>query len=319
MKRIATLLFPAAMLVAAVALAADPPRAGSSFRDCDACPEMVVIPSGTFVMGTPQQPGGSQSRAAEADATVILLGESFALARYEVTRAQFARFVADSGHEPNKGCRIWDPALARYNDDQRRTWENPGTPVELRDDHPVACVSHADATAYVRWLARKTRKPYRLPSESEWEYVARAGNTGLRPWGDDPSAACEHANTYDVTAAQAYRLGWPNAGCRDGYADLAPVGQFKANAFGVHDMIGNVAEWVEDCATGSYLGRPRDARAWVWLGGCNQRIQRGGSWNSPPAASRSAQRSEAPAMTQADFTGFRVALSLESRDRRGED
>jgi formylglycine-generating enzyme required for sulfatase activity len=180
---------------------------------------------------------------------------------------------------------------------------------------PASCVSFQDALAYVQWLSAKAGVRYRLPSEAEWEYAARAGSRTLRPWGDDAESGCDFANTYDLVAAARYRLGWPEAPCRDGYADLAPVGQFAANAFGLQDMIGNVREWVQDCATGSYVGRPRDARAWEWIGGCGERVQRGGSWLTPPDQARSAARSGAPAGERAADAGFRVARDLEARGR----
>lgn len=318
--RSAAALSLALFIVTTMATSAEPSRAaGSVFRDCDDCPEMVVIPAGRFVMGTPSAAPASGAPAAEADAVVIDLSLAFALGRYEVTRGQFARFIADSGHEPRPGCRNWEPALARFTEDARRGWQNPAVPAAPVDEHPVTCVSFADAQAYVQWLARETGERYRLPSEAEWEYATRAGSTTLRPWGDSPEAGCEHANTYDLGAEAGYRLGWPNAGCRDGFADLAPVGQFSANAFGLHDVIGNVQEWVQDCATGSYAGRPRDGRAWEWLGGCRNRVQRGGSWLTPPAESRSAYRNEAPAGEPTDDAGFRIARDLDPRGAGGED
>ncbi len=290
--------------------AADSPRApGTTFRDCENCPEMVVIPAGSFVMGTP----------AEAGTLVIQVPHAFALGRNEVTRGEYARFIADSGHEPRPGCRNWDPALARFNYDAQRSWQNPATPVDPVDDHPVTCVAFADARAYVEWLARETGERYRLPSEAEWEFAARSGTTTLRPWGDAPEDGCEFANTYDVTADAVYRLGWPHAGCRDGFADLARVGLLQANSFNLHDMIGNVQEWVQDCATNSYVGRPRDARAWEWLGGCERRIQRGGSWLTPPDGSRSAYRVAASEGDRSDDTGFRIAKDLDQRAVRDED
>ena len=290
--------------------AADTPRMpGTAFRDCENCPEMVVVPAGGFVMGAPGETGS----------VVIQLQHPFALGRNEVTRAEYARFIADSGHEPRPGCRNWDPVLARFNDDAQRNWQNPATPVEPMDDHPVTCVTFVDARAYVEWLARETGERYRLPSEAEWEYAARGGTTTLRPWGDAPEDGCEFANTYDVTADAAYRLGWPHAGCRDGFADLARVGLLQANSFNLYDMIGNVQEWVQDCATDSFIGRPRDARAWEWLGGCKRRIQRGGSWLTPPDRSRSAYRVAASEGDRSDDTGFRIAKDLEQRAARDED
>lgn len=320
MKRRSVASLALLLAVSVAAGAAEPQRApGTVFRGCENCPEMVVVPAGSYVMGTPGAAPAAGAARAEGGSTAIRIPRAFAIGRHEVTRAQYARFIADSGYEPQPGCRTWDPALARFNDDIRRDWRSPATPAALTDDLPATCLSFTDASAYVQWLARETGARYRLPSEAEWEYAARAGQASLRPWGDEPADGCAHANAYDLTTASQYRLGWPVAGCRDGYADLAPVGRFRANAFGLHDMIGNVREWVQDCATGSYVGRPTDARAWEWLGGCGDRMLRGGGWHAPPAVARSAARDSAPAGLRSDDTGFRVALDLEGRGSAAED
>jgi formylglycine-generating enzyme required for sulfatase activity len=301
---------PLALSLAATsgpALGADAPRSpGSAFSECDGCPEMVVIPAGSFVMGTPGAAPARDAAGAEGEVVVVTVQRAFALGRREVTRGEFGRFIADSGHEPQPGCRVWDAALGRFNEDARRGWQD----VAASDELPVSCVSFGDAQAYAQWLSAKTGSRYRLPSEAEWEYAARAGGRALRPWGDEAEDGCDFANTYDLVAHARYRLGWPEARCRDGYADLAPVGQFTANAFGLHDMIGNVREWVQDCATGSYVGRPRDGRAWEWIGGCTERVQRGCSWLAPPGECRSAHRFAAPADERSGDAGFRVALEL---------
>jgi formylglycine-generating enzyme required for sulfatase activity len=304
-----------ALVVAAAswqAAGADAEReSGTAFRDCDDCPEMIALPAGSFVMGTPGALPARGAAAAEGEVALVVFRQPFALGRLEITRGEYARFIADSGHEPQAGCRLWDPELARFSEDGRRGWRDIGA----ADDLPASCVSFGDAQAYVQWLSEKAGARYRLPSEAEWEYAARAGSQALRPWGDDAEDGCDFANTYDLVAAARFRLGWPEARCRDGHADLAPVGQLTANAFGLQDMIGNVREWVQDCATGSYVGRPRDGRAWEWIGGCGERIQRGGSWLTPPAESRSAWRSSAPAGDRAADSGFRVARDLASRKR----
>jgi len=317
MIRAAAAMLALVLLAAAFTVpAAEPSRAaGTMFRDCADCPEMVVIPPGSFMMGTPAAAPAAGADAAEGDVVVIELRHAFALGRHEVTRGEYARFIADSGHEPQPGCRIWDPAIFRFSVDGRRGWQDLATPASPTDDMPVSCVSFGDAQAYAHWLASKTGSRYRLPSEAEWEYAARAGSRTLRFWGDGAENGCDFANTYDLVAAARYRLGWEEAACRDGYPDLAPVGQFGANGFGLQDMIGNVREWVQDCATGSYVGRPRDGRAWEWLGGCGERVQRGGSWLTPPAESRSAYRASAPDGEQASDTGFRVALELAAKER----
>jgi formylglycine-generating enzyme required for sulfatase activity len=312
MRLAAATLALASIAAAAPAGSAEPGHdPGSAFRDCDDCPEMVVVPAGTFVMGTPGAPVGRGAAAAEGEATVVVIARPFALGRREVTRGEYARFIADSGYEPQGGCRVWDAELARFSEDARRSWQDVGS----ADDWPATCVSFADAAAYVQWLAAKTGVRYRLPSEAEWEYAARAGSRTLRPWGDEAEAGCDAANTYDLVGAASFRLGWPEARCRDGYGDLAPVGQFAANAFGLYDLIGNAREWVQDCATASYVGRPTDARAWEWIGGCAERIQRGGSWLSQPDESRAASRSAAPSGERAADAGFRVARDLETRGR----
>ncbi len=312
MRSAAATLALASIAAAAPSWSADAGREpGSSFRDCDDCPEMVVVPAGTFVMGTPGAPAARGAAAAEGETTVVTIARPFALGRHEVTRGEYARFISDSGHEPQAGCRVWNAELARFNDDTRRSWQDAGP----GDDGPATCVSFADATAYVQWLAAKTGARYRLPSEAEWEFAARAGSRELRPWGDAAEDGCDAANTYDLVAESGFRLGWPAARCRDGHGDLAPVGQFAANAFGLQDMIGNAREWVQDCATDSYVGRPRDARAWEWIGGCGERIQRGGSWLTPPDESRSASRSAAPAGERTADAGFRVARDLDARAR----
>jgi formylglycine-generating enzyme required for sulfatase activity len=312
MARAAATLALAAAVAAWPAAGADPEREpGSAFRDCDDCPEMIGLPAGSFVMGTPGAAPARGAAAAEGEFVLVAFAQPFALGRREVTRGEYARFIADSGHEPQSGCRLWDAELARFSEDGRRGWRDIGA----TDDWPATCVSFGDALAFVQWLSEKAGARYRLPSEAEWEYAARAGSQALRPWGDDADMGCDYANTYDLVAAARFRLGWTETRCRDGHAELAPVGQFAANAFGLQDMIGNAREWVQDCATGSYVGRPRDGRAWEWIGGCGERIQRGGSWLTPPAESRSAWRNSAPVGDRAADTGFRVARDLASRKR----
>ena len=297
-------------LAAAPLAVAEP---GAPFRDCADCPEMVRVPAGTFVMGTPTADPHATATRAEAQAVIVRIPKPFGLGRLEVTRREFRAFATDAGYDVHGPCITWDAALARFNADRNRGPENPGRPREARDDHPVACVSWSDAKAYVQWLARRTGKPYRLPSEAEWEYAARAGSTARWPWGDSPTDGCDFANLYDLSSRESYALGWEPVRCRDSSPDVAPAGALRANAFGLYDMIGNVAEWVEDCYTDSYVGRPRDARAWVWAGGCTRRVLRGGSWVTPAERARSAYRDSAETGARADYIGFRVALDLDGR------
>ena len=296
--------------LAALAQAADP---AAPFRDCPECPEMVRVPAGTFVMGTPTADPRAAATRAESQAVIVRIPRAFALGRLEVTRREYRAFVADAVYDAHGPCVIWDDALVRFSADRNRGPENPGRPRDARDDHPVSCVSWNDAKAYVQWLAHRTGKAYRLPSEAEWEYAARAGSTTRWPWGDSASDGCDFANLYDLSSRELLALGWEPVRCRDKYPDVAPGGALRANAFGLYDMIGNLAEWVEDCYTDSYVGRPRDGRAWVWAGGCPRRVQRGGSWVTPAELARSAYREAADTGARADSVGFRVALDLDAK------
>ncbi len=290
--------------------AADP---NAPFRDCPDCPEMQRLPAGTFVMGTPAADPRAADTRAEAQALIVRVPKAFAMGRLEITRREYRAFVNDAGYEVHGPCVSWDDALGRFNSDRTRGPDNPGRPREVKDDQPVSCVSWSDAKAYVQWLAHRTGKAYRLPSEAEWEYAARAGSAARWPWGDSSTDACDFANLYDLSARESYAFGWDPVHCRDSYPDVAPAAALRANAFGLYDMIGNVAEWVEDCYTDSYVGRPRDTRAWVWAGGCSKRVQRGGSWAMPPERARSASREAAEISSRADSLGFRVALDLDGK------
>src|SRR5262245_13507088 len=147
------LLIAAAALPSRAAEGAHAP--GTAYRDCDGCPEMVVVPAGSFVMGTPGADAGRGAEAAEAGAFVVEIARPFALGRREVTRGEYARFLADSGHEPQGGCRVWDAALSRFSEDARRGFQDIATPASPADDLPASCVSFPDAQAYVQWLSAK--------------------------------------------------------------------------------------------------------------------------------------------------------------------
>ncbi|MBL8642626.1 MAG: formylglycine-generating enzyme family protein [Rhodospirillaceae bacterium] len=282
-------------------------------RDCPTCPEIVVVPAGKFMMGTPGGSDEMDTDTGESPQIAVTIEKAFGLAKTEVTTQQFAEFVAQSGYKVEPGCTLWKD---RWLTDSKSDWRGAGM---MRTPKPTAaavCIGWTDARAYAAWLSKKTGKTYRLPSESEWEYAARAGTTAPRFYGMNSfegvsvTLACDYANVYDVTAQAEYAFPYPYARCKDSFADLAPAASFKANAFGLHDMIGNAAEWVEDCYTGSYWGRPANQSAWVWQGGCEAKGVRGGSWISRPADARSANRESAPAAAKTTFIGFRVARDL---------
>ena len=171
-----------------------------------------------------------------------------------------------------------------------------------------------DAQAYVQWLSRTSGKPYRLLTEAEWEYVARAYSSTSRPWGDDANQACGHANVQDQTMARVVPPGegkeWGNPHrCDDGSAYTSTVGRYQANRFGLYDMIGNAAEWVEDCWNANYTGAPSDGSAWT-TGECARRVVRGGSWVVNPRFARSAPRGRDGSASRNNDVSFRLARTL---------
>jgi formylglycine-generating enzyme len=203
--------------------------AAETFKDCPDCPVMVKVPAGTFIMGstaaeTTREKVPDQNATWERPQHSVAIRGEFALGQYTVTRGEFAAFVRDSGYEPPSGCYVYITTTGQFILDQTRNWRNPGFP--QTDRHPVVCVSFEDAQRYVQWLSQKTGKSYRLPTEAEWEYAARAGTTTARFWGDGRDLACDFANVADFTAAEAFK--WKKANqedvfqCRDGHVYTAP-------------------------------------------------------------------------------------------------
>ena len=282
-------------------------KAGETVKDCPTCPDLVAIPPGEFMMGTDAGSPDVDMMRGEGPQVKVKIERAFLVGRTEVTQGQFAEFVKDTGYQVKLGCRVWDNEFVEK---RNASWQNPYQPRSPRPDDAINCVGWTDAKAYLAWLSKKAGKTYRLPTESEWEYAARAGSTTLRFWGDSPDEACDWANTFDISAKEKYPFPWEFAACTDGYADIAPVGKFKPNAFGLYDMIGNVWEWVEDCYAGSHQGRPKDGRAWVWDGGCENRGTRGGGWNSAPERNRIAWPGRDPVERHAVYFGFRVARDI---------
>ena len=246
------------------------PSPGETFQDCDECPKMVVVPSGFFTMGSSRGEVGHDED--EEPMHRVRIDYQFAVGVYEVTFAEWYACI-DAG-----GCGNYIP------DDMR--WG--------RGNRPVINVSWEDAQSYVRWLSARTGKTYRLLSESEWEYVARAGTETAYSWGD--SIGVNRANC---------------DGCGSQWDDkmTAPVGSFSANAWGVYDMHGNVREWVQDCWNENYEGAPSDGSARESKEEC-WRVYRSGSWYWGPSSSRSAARSVSYSTARSNYYGFRVARDL---------
>ena len=251
---------------------AESSSSGRVFRDCEVCPVMVEVPAGSFMMGSPEPEPGPGSL--EIPQHRVAIGLPFAVGVYEVTFAEWDACVGAGGCG---GHRPWG-------------WGRGG--------RPVMNVSWEDAQAYVQWLSRETGQRYRLLTEAEWEYVARAGTTTDRYWGQGEAGQCRYANGDD-----------DDAPCPDGYEFTAPVGSYQPNAFGLYDVLGNVTEWTEDCWNLDYSGAPVDGSAWR-SGDCSRRVLRGGSWNYGPWVLRSALRSGGSAGYRDDDHGFRVARTI---------
>ena len=275
-------------------------------------PEMVVLPVGRFRMGSPADE--PQRRKNEGPDHEIALARGFALARTEITVAQFRAFVQASGYRTSAE-RAGRSTI--YDERTGSMAERPG--VDWRRDHagrdaaanmPVVHVSWEDAKAYADWLSRETGESYRLPSEAEFEYALRAGNDTRYPWGDEAPVRVL-ANLTGDGDRSATRREWGDAfrDYGDGFWGAAPVRSFEANPFGLHDLEGNVSEWVEDCWHDNYLRAPKDGSAWV-NPGCTLRTIRGASWASAPDQARSAFRINAPAGTANARVGFRVVREL---------
>jgi formylglycine-generating enzyme required for sulfatase activity len=249
-------------------------------------PEMVTIPMGEF------QRGSVKGDSDERPVVMVKIASAFQIAKYEVTFEEYDLFAAATGRD-------------KPND---QGWG--------RGSRPVINVSWEDAEAYAAWLSSQTGKDYRLPSEAEWEYAARAGTETERYWPNhaegEPDPACNHANVFDTQNASRIKatyggITWEPFNCGDDYPFTAPVGQFTPNGWQLHDMLGNVWEWVRDCYVDSYEGAPTDGTPREVSDTCEYRVLRGGSWFNIPRGVRSANREGGAPDYRSDGIGFRLA------------
>jgi formylglycine-generating enzyme required for sulfatase activity len=253
---------------------------GRVFRDCAACPEMVVLPAGEFMMGSPERERGRDRNEGPQRKVAIA---SFAMGKHEVTFAQWDACVAEGGCTHKAGDEGWG-----------------------RGTRPVINVSWHDAKAFVAWLTKKTGKTYRLPTEAEWEYAARGVTKAEAPYSAFSTGATINYQQANYDANFRYGEGGQPGIFRQ---KTVVVGTFRKNAFGLHDMHGNVWEWVQDCYRDSYEGAPTDGSA-VAAPNCRLRVLRGGAWNYHPQLLRSAYRYATAPEVRLDIAGFRVACSL---------
>jgi formylglycine-generating enzyme required for sulfatase activity len=224
----------------------------------------------------------------------------------------YAAFVAATSRPDPPECAIADTETFSWGQKPGYSWRDPGYP--QTDAHPAVCISYDDASAFAAWLAVKTGKPYRLPSEAEWELAARAGTTTAWYWGDAPEAGCDKANliTSGMIAAMGSPPYWRNKlACQNERSYSQPVGSYPANAFGLHDMLGNAFEWVADCASTSHKGEPGDGSVHD-VPGCDMRFLKGGAFHTPIWLTRAAVRGNPlkPSLHM-NTIGFRVARSLD--------
>lgn len=275
-------------------------------------PPVVVIPTGRFVMGSPADEADHRDNEEPQRQVEIAVG--FALGQTEVTVSQFREFVRASGYrseaERAGTGSVYDENTGRMNDRRGIDWERDYKGDRAADRAPVLNVTWNDATAYATWLSQRTGKRYRLPSEAEFEYALRAGSQTRFWWGDgDPKTVV--ANVTGDGDRSPGKRSWGRAFARynDGFWGPAPVKSYPPNPFGIHDLDGNLSEWVEDCWHDNYARAPRDSTAWV-NPGCVRRVIRGGSWGSAPDQVRSAYRLGVSADSRSARVGFRVARDL---------
>ncbi len=285
----------------------DPFTDGSGYA-----PAVVVLSKGSFVMGSDDD----EDDRSDTEGPVRRVGfeRGFALGMQEVTVGQFRTFIESTGYrteaERQRRGSIWDEELGQLSEREDVNWRHDFVGEVAPDNMPVIHVSWNDALAYVKWLAARTGRGYRLPSEAEYEYAARAGSRTPYWWGKGrPRDIAENLAGQDDQSETGRRFSHYFRAYGDAYFGPAPVGSFEPNPFGLYDMAGNVSEWTQDCWHSSYVRAPNDGSAWD-NPGCTRRVVRGGYWASDPRQARSAARMSAPAALKTPQVGIRIARDL---------
>ena len=324
----------ALFLFTAISASAQSPAPLSIFKDCEFCPEMLVIPTGEFMMGVSRTgaavPHAQHNVPSEKPRHKVTIGYEFAIGKFEVTAKEFAGFVeetstktggkcgvrlADRGPQKHKFIGKLHPASKKLHGKNfvyisDGSFKQPG--LKVIDRQPAVCISRIEAKAYLEWLSTKTGRRYRLPTEAEWEYATRAGTNTAFFWGKSMKQACRYSNFADKGS---YYMGRAAARCREKINPLwtAPVGSYEANVWGLHDTVGNVQEMLEDCWHDNYRGAPTDGSPWMGPK-CAYYIARGGDYELPISAMRSSERlfygSETEPHDRYNLLGFRAAVSL---------
>lgn len=275
-------------------------------------PDMISIPGGLFTMGCVEGRDNVAGNCVENEKPAQPVNvDAFKLAKTEVTLAQFRAFIDDTAYQTTaeQAGSCWSrQSNGVWSYAQGHSWQDLG--FAQTDNDPVACISWHDAQAYTEWLSGKTGETYRLPTEAEWEYAARAGTEFAYSWGQCTSG-CKHANMADAKG-QAFFDDWAArdcAPCNDGYSYTAPVAHYQANPFGLHDMHGNVWEWTQDTYR-SYSNDDETAEHSAHSAHSDKRVYRGGSWDEEPWQIRAAYRQAAPENHRHSLIGFRVAADM---------
>ena len=311
------------------------PQEQIAFQDCDRCPKMVVLPAGRYLMGASQEDRriAGPYVASEQPQHLVTINYPFAIAQYEVTVEEFGAYVDQTGAKTGGECelRLPDsgpnrdrfvgtlkpgaeriPGLATISDGDFR---RPGAAVSGK--HPATCISHREAEGYLSWISQKSGKSYRIPTEAEWEYAARAGSTTPFHFGSNRAALCSYGNFADKASPYSARM---VAQCAENPSpqSTAPVGSYKPNAWGLYDMAGNAFEFTQDCASDNYKNAPADGSPYR-SGNCTTFMTRSYFFDSPDANMRSAAR--CPAMdrdARSNGAALRPVISLsdDAWDRR---
>ncbi len=240
---------------------------------------MVSLPAGEFTMGDLAAAGDANELPAHSVAL-----SAFAISKYEVTFNQYQVFASATGRAiPNDNA--WG-----------------------KGERPVININYTDAQAYVTWLSSQTGRHFRLPTEAEWEYAARAKSLSLFSFGNQAEKICDYANVADITATEQGKH-WQVTGCNDGQLYTAVVGSYRPNNFGLYDLSGNLWEWTADCWNDTYQGAPVDGSQWK-SGDCSRHPIRGGSYQQKAESARSSNRESVATDTRSNQIGFRIVEEL---------
>jgi len=311
------LAVPFSMAAGAGATAQTKVAAPQVLTDCIGCPDMVATPAGTAMLGSTPEERASAGIVAvfgnrEGPVYRATFAKAYAIGRTEITRAQYRTFVDATKRPDPDGCGVHDAAKDSWGPQPGYSWRKPG--FTQTDQDPAVCISYNDAVAYTQWLSKKTGKAYRLPSDAEWEYAARAGTTTPWYWGVSAEDGCKRGNL--ISSGTIAALGSPPSMadrfvCSNPRSYTVPVASYAPNGFGLYDMAGNAFEWAADCNSPDNTDAHADGTART-TGACDRHYLKGGAFHTPFWLTRSAVRgAPLPADLHMFTIGFRVARTID--------